>query len=79
MERRRRRPSSEDATLVRAAPAHQLLHRAAITFGSTQGVSAWSDWPLGSAAALAPGGLAGSGQLGTPRKGPAHWAPSHCL
>ena len=43
MERRRRRPSTEDATLVRAAPAHQLLHRAATTFGNTQGVAAWSD------------------------------------
>ena len=41
MERRRRRPSTEDATLVRAAPAHQLLHRAATTFGNTQGVTAW--------------------------------------
>ena len=55
MERRRRRPSTEDATLVRAAPAHQLLHRAATTFGSTQGVTAWSDWVFGSAPARLPG------------------------
>ena len=25
------------------------------------------------------GAPGGSGQLGTPRKRPAHWAPSHCL
>ena len=47
------------------------------------GAAAWSRCPLGSAPSSAPappeGAPGGSGQLGTPRKRPAHWAPNHCL
>ena len=48
------------------------------------GTTACSKCPLGSApASSAPvppqGAPGGSGQLGTPRKRPAHWIPSHCL
>ena len=55
MERRRHSIQPQDTALVRAAPAHQLLHRAATTFGNTQGVTAWSDWVFGSAPARLPG------------------------
>ena len=47
------------------------------------GASAGSKCPLGSAPSSAPappeGAPGGSGQLGTPRKRTAHWAPNHCL
>ena len=37
-------------------------------------------WQRPSSAPMPPRGApGGSGQLGTPRKRPAHWAPSHCL
>ena len=37
-------------------------------------------WQRPSSAPVPPQGAPGSsGQLGTPRKRPAHWAPSHCL
>ena len=37
-------------------------------------------WQRPSSAPAPPQGApGGSGQLGTPRKRPAHWAPSHCL
>ena len=47
------------------------------------GAPARSKWPLGSAqgSARAPprGAPGGSGQLGTPRARPSHWAPRRCL
>ena len=48
------------------------------TLPGTRALSKCSPW-LCSAPAPPQDAPAGSGQLGTPRKRPTHWAPSHCL
>ena len=62
--------------------------RRTLTETSTAGTrwacaSAWSKCPRWQCPSLAPtspqGAPVDSGQLGTPRKRPAYWAPSHCL
>eukprot|EP00964_Phaeocystis_antarctica_P137268 scaffold101780_cov42-Phaeocystis_antarctica.AAC.1 len=43
------------------------------------GTPAWSKCPCASAPVPPQRAPGGSGRLGTPRKRPTHWAPSHCL
>ena len=54
----------------------------ACTGRSILGKAAWQSPPLWQCPSSAPvppqGAPGGSGQLGLPRKRPAHWAPSHC-
>ena len=60
------------------APPHEQPHALSCLTARSKCRPPWQQRP--SSAPAPPQGVpGGSGQLGTPRERPAHWAPSHCL